>query len=70
MSDQRKAPPAEDLAGLQERVEAALRALDGRPAAGRNAALLGDPADAREIIRDIVAEELARYWERRYGRTP
>ena len=55
---------------LRARLDAALRALsDGAPAT-RNTAILEDPIKARNLVRDVVAEELDRYWQRRFGRTP
>ena len=40
------------------------------PGAERNAAILGSPAALRALVRDVVAEELLRYWERRFGGRP
>lgn len=55
---------------LRARLDAALRALgDGAPTP-RNTAILEDPIKARNLVRDVVAEELDRYWQRRFGRTP
>ena len=51
------------------RLDAALRALRGEDMP-RNAAMLENPADARALVRDVVAEELSRYWDRRFGGTP
>jgi len=56
--------------GLRARLDAALRALHGAAPAERHTAILDNPADARAVVRDVVAEELARYWERRFGGTP
>lgn len=53
---------------LRARLDAALRALSDEPAAAEHAALLADPRDARAFVRDVIAEELERYWERRFGR--
>ena len=55
---------------LRARLDAALNALQGDPAPERNTAVLANPADARAVVRDVVADELARYWDRRFGRTP
>ena len=55
---------------LRARVDAALRALEGAAPPERNTAILENPADARSMVRDVVAEELARYWNRRFGGTP
>ena len=55
--------------GARARLDAALRALRGEDVP-RNAAVLENPADARALVRDVVAEELSRYWDRRFGRTP
>jgi len=51
------------------RLDAAVRALRGEDLP-RNAAVLENPADARALVRDVVAEELNRYWDRRFGGTP
>ena len=56
--------------GLRARLAAAFRALQSEPAGGWNTALLENPAEARALIRDVVAEELSRYWERRFGGRP
>ena len=55
---------------LRARLDAALRALEGAAPAERNTAILKNPGDARAMVRDVVAEELARYWDRRFGGTP
>ena len=55
---------------LRARLDAALRALQGPAQAERNTAILENPADARAVVRDVVAEELERYWDRRFGKTP
>ena len=49
---------------LSARVDAALRALRASAKPPSNAALLENPADARALVRDVVAEELQRFWER------
>jgi len=55
---------------LRARLEAALAALNGSRPVARNTALLENPARARAVVRDTVAEELERYWERRFGGRP
>ena len=55
---------------LRARLESALQALRGAPVRPRNTALLSSAEDARGTVRDIVAEELARYWDRRFGGRP
>ena len=52
------------------RLNAALRALRGTTSSVQNTAILSAPSDIRALVRDVVAEELARYWERRFGGTP
>lgn len=54
---------------LRDRLEAARRALEQPPAAA-HAAILETVSDARALVRDVVAEELARYWDRRFGGKP
>jgi len=48
---------------LRDRAEAALRALRG------SAAPHLQPTDLRPVVRDLLAEELELFWERRFGRT-
>ena len=48
---------------LRARLEAALRALSDEPAAAEHAAILQDQRDTRAFVRDVIAEELERYWE-------
>ena len=70
---ERLAALAAEAAGdpsLRARLDAALRALQSPAEAQRNTALLENPAQARALVRDVVAEELARYWERRFGGRP
>ena len=55
---------------LGSRLKTALRALQGSEQRIQNAAILGTASDARALVRDVVAEELSRYWERRFGGTP
>lgn len=55
---------------LRARIDSALRVLQGRASEPKNTAILKNPADARAVVRDVVAEELSRYWERRFGGTP
>lgn len=52
------------------RLNASLRALRGTASSVQNTAILSAPSDVRALVRDVVAEELARYWERRFGGTP
>lgn len=55
---------------IRAQLDAALQAL-GRPATvARNAAVLDNPGEARALVRDVIAEELERYWQRRFGRKP
>lgn len=55
---------------VRARLDAALRALQGAAPGERHTAILSNPADARALVRDVVADELARYWERRFGGRP
>ena len=55
---------------LRARIDAAVQALHGNAPAPRNTALLENGADSRALVRDVVAEELTRYWERRFGGRP
>ena len=57
-------------AAVRARLEAALRALDGLPEPQGNRAVLEDPAQVRALVRDVLAEELERYWDRRFGGRP
>jgi hypothetical protein len=47
---------------LRDRLEAAMRALRG------SGADRAEPPDLRQAVRDLLAEELDRFWERRFGR--
>lgn len=55
---------------LRARLDAAINALQDAAPAERNTAILQKPADVRSLVRDSVAEELERYWNRRFGGTP
>lgn len=55
---------------LRARLEAALEAIEGRQPAVRNTALLENPDRSKAVVRDLIAEELERYWERRFGGRP
>ena len=61
---------AERDPSLRGRVDAARQALAGTQQPVRNTALLQDTRQARTLVRDVVAEELTRYWERRFGGMP
>ena len=54
---------------LRARLDAALRAIEAGERPAGHAALLKNPADPRGEVRDVVADELDRYWRRRFGRT-
>ena len=53
---------------LRARLQAALQALQGESTA-RNTALTQSANDMRVVVRDVLAEELDRFWERRFGRS-
>ena len=55
---------------LRAQLDAALRALDRKITTRRNTALLSNQDETRRFVRDVVADELERYWERRFGGTP
>ena len=55
---------------LRAQLDAALQALGKAAPAPRNAAILDNPGEARALVRDVIAEELERYWQRRFGRKP
>ena len=63
-----QAGPAD--AETRARLEAAMLALEGRSPGARNTAVLESLSEVRSTVRDIVSEELARYWERRFGGRP
>lgn len=54
---------------LRARLEAALNVLRSGIPGERNTALTSNPADVRALVRDLLAEELARFGERRFGRS-
>lgn len=55
---------------LRAQLDAALQALGQSAPVARNAAVLDNPGEARALVRDVIAEELERYWQRRFGRKP
>ena len=55
---------------LRGQLDAALQALGQSATVPRNAAVLDNPGEARALVRDVIAEELERYWQRRFGRKP
>lgn len=62
---------AQDAQAGRERLEEIVRnALQGAANAGQRTEAPLSASETRALVRDLLAEELDRYWERRFGGRP